>query len=114
MSSISEAEMDPRLTFFIRGPRGAGKSALLNAMFAQGINAVWAGSSPLTINVSKEKPEESSERPEVLDFAFGALGGVLPLVDALKYRFVATSGEEETESSALYAQYTKHARYVCL
>lgn len=87
-----------------------------------GINAVWADNSPLTINVTKDKPEKVDSRPSVLDFSFGALGGLFPLVDALKYRFVSTSGEEQASggdtlcdakigvASALCAQYTKHAR----
>ena len=110
----SKAEIDPRLTFFIRGPKGSGKSVLLNAIFAQGINAVWTDNSPLTINVTKEQAEVTDQHPAVLEFSFGALGGIFPLVDALKYRFISTSGDEQPGSSAtstaLYAQYTKHAR----
>lgn len=113
--------MDPTISLYIRGPKGSGKSVLLNAIFAQGINAVWTDSSLLTINVSKTQSQSQSDRrnnhPAVLDFSFEALGGLFPLVDSLKYRFVSTSGDEQTggtnpstSSTALYAQYTKHAR----
>jgi len=115
ISSFTQADMDPQLTFFIRGPRGSGKSSLLNAMFAQGINAVWAGTTPLTINVTKESPGKRNEHPEVLDFSFGALGGLFPLVDALKYRFITTSGDEDDpENSAHYSLFTKHSSAVLL
>lgn len=109
MPSIIEANMEPLLSFFIRGPKGAGKSALLNAMFAQRIDAGWTESNntPLTINVSKIPTDMPDERPEVLQFSFGALGGLLPLVDTLNYSFVTSTGECTT---TLCSQHTKHSR----
>ena len=111
-NDVNKAEIDPRLTFFVRGPRGTGKSMLMNALFAQNIQANWSGPSPLVVNVAKEQPEEADNRANVLDFSFRDLGNLFPLVEALKYRFIVASGDENADNIDLYAQYTKHARFV--
>lgn len=113
MSSASKAEMDPRVTFFIRGPKGSGKSVLLRSLFP---NSTLEGSSPLSINVSKGCLKSNGDNPKgTLDFSFEALDGLFPLVEALKYTFITTCGDEggDSNTAALNAQYTKHSRYVC-
>jgi hypothetical protein len=94
-------------------------------MFAQAINAAWTdntsstsssstSSSPLTINVTKETSKNTNKNPNIFDFSFGILGNLFPLVDALKYKFIATSGsDDDSDNSALYSLYTKQSRYSC-